>query len=208
MALSPPPPHSLYVCQSACLPAACVCVSLRRFYLLTCPPNGGHPPALSLRVPSMDERTKWTGGRRTWFTQPRARGTWYVEIYALEVAQLHRHSEATRAWGLSQVWAVDSVPERLRLAEEFGAQPLPLTLEGPVGELLREATGGRGADVVLEAVGSQSSVQLAYELVRPGGVLSDPFSFRYILFLRFTPPPRESGPKRIRGIQDRDDEIP
>ena len=34
---------------------------------------------------------------------------------------------------------------------------------------VRGATGGRGADVVLEAVGSQAAVRVAYELIRPGG---------------------------------------
>ena len=34
---------------------------------------------------------------------------------------------------------------------------------------VRGATGGRGADMVLEAVGSQSAVRLAYKLIRPGG---------------------------------------
>ena len=34
---------------------------------------------------------------------------------------------------------------------------------------VRSATGCRGADVVLEAVGSQAAVRLAYELIRPGG---------------------------------------
>ena len=34
---------------------------------------------------------------------------------------------------------------------------------------VRAATGGRGADVVLEAVGSQAAVRLAHELIRPGG---------------------------------------
>lgn len=34
---------------------------------------------------------------------------------------------------------------------------------------VRRATGGRGADVLLEAVGSQAAVRLAYELIRPGG---------------------------------------
>ena len=34
---------------------------------------------------------------------------------------------------------------------------------------VRAATDGRGADAVLEAVGSQRAVRLAYELVRAGG---------------------------------------
>ena len=32
--------------------------------------------------------------------------------------------------------------------------------------------GGRGADFVLELVGAPPALRLAYELVRPGGVIS------------------------------------
>lgn len=38
--------------------------------------------------------------------------------------------------------------------------------------LCRQATGGRGADAVLEVVGSPSALRAAYELVRPGGTIS------------------------------------
>lgn len=36
----------------------------------------------------------------------------------------------------------------------------------------RAATGGRGADCVLEVVGAPAALRLAYDLVRPGGVIS------------------------------------
>jgi threonine dehydrogenase-like Zn-dependent dehydrogenase len=57
------------------------------------------------------------------------------------------------------------------MAKQFGAIPL----DGRDPDLmnkLAEATEGRGADAVLEAVGSSSSVQLAFDLVRPGGIVS------------------------------------
>jgi threonine dehydrogenase-like Zn-dependent dehydrogenase len=38
--------------------------------------------------------------------------------------------------------------------------------------VVREATDGRGADAVLEAVGSPSAARLAIDLVRPGGTIS------------------------------------
>ncbi|GFR41917.1 hypothetical protein Agub_g2709 [Astrephomene gubernaculifera] len=47
--------------------------------------------------------------------------------------------------------------------------------EGPeaaVVAAVREATEGRGADCVLEAVGANSALRLAYELVRPMGTIS------------------------------------
>jgi threonine dehydrogenase-like Zn-dependent dehydrogenase len=75
--------------------------------------------------------------------------------------------------GARRVFAVDSVAERLALAERFGAEPLDLSgANGGVVGAVRDATGGRGADSVLEVVGSEAAVRLAFDLVRPGGVVS------------------------------------
>jgi threonine dehydrogenase-like Zn-dependent dehydrogenase len=76
---------------------------------------------------------------------------------------------AARELGAARVFAIDSVPERLDLAVRMGAEPVPLG-EG-TGELLREATGGRGPDAVLEAVGTEGAARLAFDLVRPGGTI-------------------------------------
>lgn len=70
-----------------------------------------------------------------------------------------------------QVWAIDSVPERLALAHELGAQPLHLAQDSPLATI-RSETEGRGADVVLEVVGSSSALRLAFDALRPCGVLS------------------------------------
>lgn len=51
--------------------------------------------------------------------------------------------------GCKTVYAVDSIPERLELARKFGAIPVHLT-EGKPVEVIKKATNGRGADVVLE----------------------------------------------------------
>jgi threonine dehydrogenase-like Zn-dependent dehydrogenase len=80
---------------------------------------------------------------------------------------------AARDLGASRVLAVDSVPERLELAERFGGEALRLDAED-VPARVRAATDGRGADVVLEAVGSAQASRLAYELVRTGGTISAP----------------------------------
>jgi len=69
-----------------------------------------------------------------------------------------------------RVFAVDSVVERLALAERFGAEPL--RLEHDPAAAVRDATEGRGADAVLEVVGSEAAARLAFDLVRPGGVVS------------------------------------
>jgi threonine dehydrogenase-like Zn-dependent dehydrogenase len=75
-----------------------------------------------------------------------------------------------RERGAERVWAIDAIPERLALARKFGAEPLDLA-DDPAAAV-REATDGRGADAVLEAVGSPAAGKLAVELVRPGGTVS------------------------------------
>jgi threonine dehydrogenase-like Zn-dependent dehydrogenase len=76
-----------------------------------------------------------------------------------------------RERGAAQVYAVDHVAERLLLAQEFGAIPLDARKADPL-DVLRAATDGRGADGVMEVVGSEAALRLALDLVRPGGVLS------------------------------------
>jgi len=76
-----------------------------------------------------------------------------------------------RELGAERVFAVDSLPERLNKAIEFGATPINASLEN-VKERILGATEGRGADGVLEAVGSHGAVRSAFDLVRPGGVVS------------------------------------
>ena len=73
--------------------------------------------------------------------------------------------------GAERVLAIDSVPARLALASRFGAQALDLSAADPVA-VVREATSGRGADAVLEAVGSAASHRAALELVRAGGTIA------------------------------------
>lgn len=74
-----------------------------------------------------------------------------------------------RELGAAAVIAVDLVPERRALAIELGA--LAFEPEGALAAL-RERTEGRGADAVLEAVGSPQATRLALELVRPGGTIA------------------------------------
>jgi len=55
--------------------------------------------------------------------------------------------QAAKAAGAAHVIAVDSVPERLAMAESFGAQAVHLS-EGDPRAAAREATGGRGVTCV------------------------------------------------------------
>ena len=72
--------------------------------------------------------------------------------------------------GARRVLAVDAVPERLALAARFGATPLRLADD--VASAARDATEGRGADAVLEVVGTPEAARLAFDLARAGGVVS------------------------------------
>jgi threonine dehydrogenase-like Zn-dependent dehydrogenase len=76
-----------------------------------------------------------------------------------------------RERGAERVYAVDVVSERLELAKSFGATPIDARRSDP-RDVVRGATEGRGADAVLEVVGSPEATRLAFELVRPGGIVS------------------------------------
>ena len=64
--------------------------------------------------------------------------------------------------------ALDLDAERLALAERVGAIPVDVTARHPA-TALAEATDGRGADVVIEAVGSPTAFESAVNVVRRGG---------------------------------------
>ena len=76
-----------------------------------------------------------------------------------------------RELGAEKVFAIDAIPERLQLAEKFGAIPINYQKQN-VKELLFEETEGRGADAVLEVVGNEAAGKTAVDLVRPGGIIS------------------------------------
>jgi len=74
--------------------------------------------------------------------------------------------------GASLIIAVDSVPERLDMARRFGANmTIDYRQTDPVAAIKR-ATGGRGADVAIEALGQQATFENALRAIRPGGTLS------------------------------------
>jgi threonine dehydrogenase-like Zn-dependent dehydrogenase len=75
------------------------------------------------------------------------------------------------AHGAENLYSIDPVPYRLEHAAAFGATPIDLSASDPA-EVIREATDGRGADAILEAVGTEDAARLAFDLVRPGGIIS------------------------------------
>jgi threonine dehydrogenase-like Zn-dependent dehydrogenase len=58
--------------------------------------------------------------------------------------------------GAERVIAIDRIPERLALAEQLGAETVDYAAVDSVAEVLREKTGGRGPDAVIEAVGMEA----------------------------------------------------
>jgi 2-desacetyl-2-hydroxyethyl bacteriochlorophyllide A dehydrogenase len=78
--------------------------------------------------------------------------------------------QAARAAGAAHVIAIDSVPERLAVAESFGAQPVHLT-DGDPRAAARAVTDGRGVDVCIDAVGHPQALDLALRLTRKCGTV-------------------------------------
>lgn len=73
---------------------------------------------------------------------------------------------SAQALGAAQVLAVDPVAGRRGRAT--GAVPV----EGPTVEAVMAATGGRGADLVIDAVANDASLDDAFACVRAGGTVS------------------------------------
>jgi threonine dehydrogenase-like Zn-dependent dehydrogenase len=108
-----------------------------------------------------------------------------VGVFALQCALLH---------GPSRILAVDMVPERLARAAELGAEPIDARDSDTVAKVY-EATGGRGAQAVIEAVGADQSITDAILCAAPGGTISVigvnlnlayPFPMPVALFKRLT----------------------
>ncbi len=64
-------------------------------------------------------------------------------------ARIARHRGA-------QVFGIDLVPERLEMAARHGIEPVDLTDHDDLAGFLRDRTGGRGPDSVIEAVGMEA----------------------------------------------------
>jgi threonine dehydrogenase-like Zn-dependent dehydrogenase len=79
--------------------------------------------------------------------------------------------QAARARGAGEVLALDLEPERLALAERAGAVPVNVSERHPQ-VAVAEHTDGRGADVVLEAVGSIEALEEAVDVTRRGGAVT------------------------------------
>ena len=83
-------------------------------------------------------------------------------VIGLLVVQLLRRA------GVGLIIAVDSVEQRGKLAERFGADVV-LDPRDPVAQRVRELTGNRGADIVVEVSGASTALNEAIRTVGYGG---------------------------------------
>ena len=80
--------------------------------------------------------------------------------------------QAARVKGAGIVIALDVKEERLKLARQLGADVTINPAASDVAAEMRRAVGRPDADVVLEAVGTETSVRLAMDLTTLGGNLT------------------------------------
>lgn len=86
--------------------------------------------------------------------------------------------ECAQVFGAARVIALDLVPDRLAQAEAIGA--IPVTAGDAAAKRVRSITGGQGADAVVEAVGSEATLRLAFQIaagfatISSLGVFSEP----------------------------------
>ncbi len=74
--------------------------------------------------------------------------------------------------GATTIIGVDSVAARLEVSRRLGADhAIDFHKTDPVAEIMR-LTDGRGVDVSIEALGTQSTFESALRVLRPGGTLS------------------------------------
>jgi len=76
--------------------------------------------------------------------------------------------------GAGRVFGVDLVPERLARARDFGVEALDLNQHEDIVDLVRQLTGGRGADSVIDAVGMEAHGSTPAKLAQSAvGLLPD-----------------------------------
>lgn len=80
--------------------------------------------------------------------------------------------QTARLYSPSHIIGIDKADSRLQAAKQFGADVLAKPDEDPLG-LVRALTGGLGADVVMEAVGTPATFELCATLVRAGGRIAN-----------------------------------
>lgn len=82
-------------------------------------------------------------------------------------------AQSARYLGAGQVILMDPNAERLKTARENQLADQYLNLTGQeAAETVKRLTGGKGADAVIEAAGTEESFTLAWEAARPNGIVA------------------------------------
>jgi len=81
------------------------------------------------------------------------------------------HTRLAKLSGGNPVVGLSRSQWKLDLALQYGADLVVNSATEDAGEAVRKATGGRGAEVVIESVGSPATLRQAMEMVRVGGVV-------------------------------------
>lgn len=77
-----------------------------------------------------------------------------------------------RLKGATTIIGVDTVPDRMNVARQMGATHVVDFKQGDVVAQIMAITAGRGADVAIEALGTQATFEWALRVLRPGGTVS------------------------------------
>jgi 2-desacetyl-2-hydroxyethyl bacteriochlorophyllide A dehydrogenase len=139
--------------------ATSVAVPAADFQMLRIPEGVDDEAALLL---TDNLNTGWIGAKKAEFPEG---GT--VVVIGLGAVGLCAVRSAL-ALGAGTVLAADPVEGRRRLAADSGAIPI----DGPTTAAVLEATNGRGADAVIDAVALDATLNDAFASVRPGGTVS------------------------------------
>lgn len=78
-----------------------------------------------------------------------------------------------RLLGAGRIIAVESRPERIALAKEFGADEIVDFTNGDPVEQILDLTGGQGADAAIEALGLPQTFEAGLACIKAGGTLSN-----------------------------------
>jgi L-iditol 2-dehydrogenase len=80
--------------------------------------------------------------------------------------------QALKAAGCARVIAIDQLDEKLELAQSLGADVTIKSSNPELQQLILRETSGRGADLVMEVVGIEPTVNLAVDCARKGGTVT------------------------------------
>lgn len=107
--------------------------------------------------------------------------------------------QAARIGGARRIVAVDLADDRLTAARAFGAtETVNGSSEDPI-DGVRRLTGGRGADFVFVAVGSEAAINQSFRMAAPGGAVVLVGMPDHRARARFSPVALSSASQRILG---------